>query len=104
MNNRKHKYEMIRFANSEVGTKVLVRRGPDTWIPTKAPFWDINYTYIVDDEYAELRIASVETKRPIQIRSNTNGKWYAPTLRLDFTLPIENYRLRPESWCNELKV
>ena len=88
---RAHKHEIIRFANTAAGTKVWVRRGSDTWTKSSHPLWRKLFTYIVDDEYAELRMASRESGKPIQLLVGT--EWHTPTYRLDFTLPIGNYRL-----------
>lgn len=94
---RKHRNEIIRFANSESGTKVWFKYANMDWGKIKIPTWyEDNHAYIVDDEYASLRKESIDTGRPIQVKDSVTGKWVIPSYELEFTLPLENYRLKPE--------
>jgi len=58
---RKHQDEMIRFAKTEPGTVVWFRpRGELGWEHTTNPGWNEDFEYIVQDEYANLRMAISE--------------------------------------------
>jgi len=97
METRPHKEEMIRFANSEVGTAVWWREKTfDSWKLIKNPLWSEDYVYVVDNKYAELRKKSVDEDRAIQMYNTIDSKWETPTFNLDFSAPIESYRLEPK--------
>ena len=92
---RKHKKEIERFANTEYGTKVWTKYKDGAWTTTSFPSWHETHNYIIADEFAELRMESERTGRPIQLRNKT-GEWKTPPYDLAFTLPLENYRLKPK--------
>ena len=63
METRRHIEEMTRFANSEEGTRVWYRPKIGTnWYTIAHPTWDKNCLYVVDDEDAELRKESADSK------------------------------------------
>ena len=94
---RKQRNEIIRFANSELGTKVWCKRENETtWNLENNPTWNEEYIYIVNNEYAPLRKESINSERPIQVKESETGEWITPSYELEFTLPLENYRLEPE--------
>ncbi|HIP15554.1 MAG TPA: hypothetical protein EYG74_08700, partial [Sulfurimonas autotrophica] len=94
---RKHRDEIKRFADTEIGTKVWYKaKDRFRWVNTANPTWKEDNEYIVDDEYAELRKESVDTGRPIQMYNPVSSKWETPAFELDFDAPIENYRLKPK--------
>ena len=98
---RKHRDEMIRFANREEGTEVWYKHGSMTeWNKSDAPRWSNDTTYVVDDEYAELRKESIDTGRPIQVSSDNGTGWITITqpTYIKFILPLEDYRLEPEEF------
>ena len=92
---RKHRDEIIRFANSEAGTRVWQKGKGTLWTKTSFPLWNENHTYILDDKYAELRKSSIDTCRPIQFLSVYDG-WTVPKGGLKFAGRLEDYRLKPE--------
>jgi len=97
MRTKPHKEEMIRFAKSEYGTAVWFRPKTSTnWRTILEPTWNKNYIYVVDNKYAELRKKSVDEDRPIQVYNILLSIWKTPTYELDFSAPIENYRLEPK--------
>ena len=92
---RKHRKEIIRFANSEDDTGVWLRYYKWTiWVKTFTPRWSINNDYILDDEYADIRKESIETGTPVQMYIEEKGEWVTMTPDMDFTLPIKCYRLK----------
>ena len=94
---RKHKNEMIRFANTEKGTAVWFKHKViNRWKKTYHPFWEEDIIYIVDDEHAELRKESIDTGRKIQVLNPITHKWETPSFELEFGVGTENYRLEPE--------
>ena len=69
----KHEKEIIHWAKSPEGTKVWVKPLSGEWFKINNVSWDKDITYIVDDEYAELRKAQADGKtieyKPIK------GEW-----------------------------
>lgn len=56
-----HKKEIIRYANSEDGTRVFYKRkDSDTWRLGNFPSWDHETKYIVDDDSALFRKAILD--------------------------------------------
>ena len=97
MKTRVREQEMIRFAKSEEGTEVWYRYKTSTnWDTILKPAWNKPCIYIIDNEYAELRKKSADTGRPIQMYNPISLEWETPTFELDFSAPIESYRLEPE--------
>ena len=94
---RKHKKEIERFANTEYGTKVWHKaNGRTRWVNMANPTWEEDDAYIVDDEYAQLRIASIGEDIPIQVYNHSHSKWEIPTYKLQFDADRKNYRLKPK--------
>jgi hypothetical protein len=73
---RVHKEEMIRFANSPAGTKVWCKSNANgMWGKLKMPSWDENSSYIVDDEFAELRKQFVDDPTQIEWCRELDEEW-----------------------------
>jgi len=99
MNARVHREEMIRFAESEEGVEVYYRcENSSSWSKARSPAWDKTCKYIVGDKYAKLRMESEDTGRPIQIIGEREGEWETPQGKLEFMLPPEYYRVKPEKF------
>ena len=94
---RKHRNEMIRFANTEKGTEVWFKhKSRGEWEKEYYPYWIDDTFYVVDDEYAELRKESIDSERKIQVRNSITHKWETPPFEPKFGGGLENYRLEPE--------
>ena len=94
---RKHRNEIVRFANSDKGTKVWFKnKSMKEWGKTYYPYWIDDTFYIVDDEHATLRIESIDTGRKIQVLNPITHEWETPSFELEFLVEVENYRLEPE--------
>ena len=98
MATRVHKYEMIRFAKSEVGTEVWFKREMATkWRKTRDHRWHKDSIYILHNKYAVLRRKSADTGRPIQVYDYSSLKWETPPQhKLRFNADIKDYRLEPK--------
>ncbi len=100
---RVHKEEMIKFANSPVGTIVWCKMPTDElWDVTTLPSWDKDLIYILDDEYASLRKQFVDDKTQIEWLNTLHGEWEITTLTdLDmFTQHLYaeySYRIKPKT-------
>ena len=63
METRRHIEEMTRFANSKEGTRVWYKQKTGTnWYTIAYPTWHKDCLYVVDDEDAELRKKSADSK------------------------------------------
>ena len=58
----KHKNEIMRWANSPEGTRVWIKQEDGIWSKPYVPTWKKDSTYIVDDEWAEIRKAFFDNK------------------------------------------
>ena len=63
---RKHKEEIIRWANSPRSTRVWYRGIRFHWYPLANPTWSEASHYIVDDEFAEIRKQFIDDYSKIQ--------------------------------------
>ena len=75
---RKHKLEMIRYANSPEGTKVWVNYSTLADIPK----WRPDRLYIVNDEQAALRIKMVKNPE-LKIQVYLDGVWVNTSSKYD---------------------
>ena len=98
---RRHKDEIIRWLNSAEGRRVWINknqgRGWYLHIPSTINCWYDEHSYIVDDEWAELRKAQADGK---QLEFNINGvEWICKTLMITEDTKIENvnkWRIKPD--------
>ena len=60
----KHRKAIEWFYNQPKGAKVWFKGDADydIWELTETPSWSLEYTYIINDEYAELRKAIADEK------------------------------------------
>ena len=96
---RKHRYEMIRFANSKDGVEVWHKSHAfPTWLKIEIPHWVDSSCYIIDDEYADIRMKSIDTGIPIQVYIEKRDEWFTMEPDMDFTAPVKYYRLKPKEF------
>lgn len=86
-----HKDEIIRWANSLEGTKIW-HNSNGTWSRVSSVNWKKTTKYIVDDEYAELRMAYADGME-IQIYSKYGSEW-KDWKTPDWSLPANAYRIK----------
>jgi len=88
-----HRDEMIRLANSPIGTKVWNRRvdsPPSRWGKSDNPSWDEDLVYIVDDRHQKIRRDMLDSP-DIRIYWDTpNDGWKLWTGGLDLIVDM-NY-------------
>lgn len=98
---RRHKDEIFRWLNSPDDTKVWINknqgRGWYLYASKTINCWYDEHSYIVDDEWAELRKAQADCK---QLEFNITGnEWICKTLMITEDTKIENiskWRIKPE--------
>jgi len=101
-----HANEIRYWAEHPDGTKVWLKHQNSDW--TLLEDYEINWRlkkgiYIVDDEWAELRIAQADSKQ-LQYLS-FSGKWIDDTLDYNkMTLMLKNWRIKPENPVYEYQV
>ena len=102
---RNHEEEIARFTHSKDGIAVWYKCKLNAqWAKTLMPLWKETCIYIVDNEYAELRMKSIDTCRPIQVYNPISMEWETPTHKLKFDSNPERYRVKPERYGFEYPV
>ena len=88
---RKHKKEIIRYANSKDGAQVWFSHNFQEWKLTEEPIWVDSTNYIVDDKWADLRKAQIDGK--IIEAKITPDTWSKHNLNESFAPSY--YRIQP---------
>jgi len=95
---KKHKEVIKWFYEQPEGTKLWAKsKLCDEWCLTDTPYWYNYHTYIINDEFAELRKAIADGKE-IEYLTNDN-KWVDLNTKdpsYDFYLTPEHYRIKKE--------
>jgi hypothetical protein len=83
-----HEKEIVRFSKCQDGTYVWAKYNNYSWVLVKNPEWSKEGTYIVDDEYAEVRKFAVDNG--FAWYNSKEMGWMKETNPM-FIYPIEKY-------------
>jgi len=83
----KHEKEIIRWAKCPEGTEVWYKKKCGKWNLIDGPSWSAMVSYIVNDEYAEIRKAERDGETILYNGKESSGG-------LTFTGDIEDYSIR----------
>lgn len=72
------------------------------WFVTNNPTFYLNYAYVKNDEYAELRKAQADGK-VIEFRQSEDDFWSETNNNNSFILPLSNYRIKCDT-KNEFEI
>ena len=97
---RIHANEIIRWANSPIGTEVWFKgksKGKNcNWLKMRMPNWLEDTYYVVDDEYTEVRKAFYDGNQ-IQInKGNSYCESWIDMSNSTFSLGAKYYRVKPD--------
>ena len=96
MENKKHKEEILRWANCPDGTKVWVKADIVTkWIMVNTPDWLPDRIYIVNDEWQLLRRSQADGKQ-LQRRLSKNHEFEDADIESCVPIHLKNWRIKPE--------
>lgn len=95
MSSKKHKDEIIRWANSHEGTRVWNKGPASRWQLIDNPRWTKDTKYIVDDRWSELRKAQEDGT---QLQRFDGEVWFTCALR-DYAVANDTpkeWRIKPK--------
>ena len=101
---RKHKEEIIRYANSEEGTQVWCKPyGDDMWsLLVYNPDWKEDVTYIVDDVHAVLRKLQIDKPDTVfEVDTKDGCGWegtYSPTWSFNHEYRVKEEEPKTETY------
>ena len=83
---QKHKKAIQWFYEQPEGTEIWLKN-QHGWMLDSTPTWDLDVTYVINDEYAEFRKAIIDDKQ-IQAKYKLNS---CDSITFDDELPFKDY-------------
>jgi hypothetical protein len=102
----RHQKEINRWARQPDGTKVWQKMGGGNWVGITSPSWYPSEIYIVDDEYAELRMLEIDGAviQSKLVSQSEYGSCYSKDAEWNedfeilYNIPVEYYRVKPKEY------